>query len=260
MSDVLDAVQITSPIDYHLNPFFDIDTWWSVPLWAWMIAFVVGVFIFVLIKWLRRRAIMGPVMDYMPAKKGGRREDQQTWMFGKNRSFYIEYMKYHDDGIISYPNLEKISMWFLRSSNAVGHAGGIKSVIVSDDYDTVRDPVAEIALAEMIRVHNLKYPGNEITNFSGYSQRYKEVMALFPDGEVEVPVYGIWEPSKVQKFMPKNRSAGFNGGMLVRDSRDLNIDVKDKGFWEKYGILAFALGFSVISIVMTYVFVSTIFT
>ena len=73
MSDVLDAVQITSPIDYHLNPFFDIDTWWSVPLWAWMIAFVVGVFIFVLIKWLRRRAIMGPVMDYLPAKKGGRR-------------------------------------------------------------------------------------------------------------------------------------------------------------------------------------------
>lgn len=256
----LEAVQVVAPIDYHLNPFFDIDTWWSVPLWVWLVVLIAGIFFAILIKWLRRKAIMAPTMDYLKALHGGQRSDQQSWLFGKNRSFYIEYLKYHDDGIISYPDMKKLSMWFLGSTNAVGHAGGIKNVILSDEYDRARDPIAEIALSIMIEEHNEKYPDNAITNFSEYSKRHDKVLELFPNGEVQIPVYGIWDPSKIQRFIPQNRSAGFNGGMLLRDARKLNVDLPEKGFWEKYGVLAFALGFAVVSIIMTYVFISTVLT
>jgi len=249
------ATQVVPTVNNHLNPFFDMDTFWSIPLWVWIVLAEVIIIGFINFKWLRRKAVMRPVLDYLQALKKGRREDQQSWYFSKNRSFYIEYLQYHDDGIIAYWDLKKISMWFLGSSSAVGHAGGIKSVLISDDYDGVRDPVAELGLIFLIDRWNRDNPDRVIVDYDDYETMRPILEGAYPDGS-EIPVYCLYDPSKIQKIFPPNRSAALFGRVNIRDARDLAIDIPEPGWLEKYAFLGASLVISIVSIVITYAFVS----
>lgn len=266
--------QVTPVIDYNLHPIFDLAPVWGWPLWVWVFVAFGILLLFINVRWFRKRWIMGPVLSYLDSLKGGKKEDMQVWMIGKNKSFTIEHMRYNDDGVISYFRyLKNISMWFLGSSLAVGHAGGIKNVIVSDNYDMVRDPVAEAALCTLIDQYNemnktevkdeqgnkirdengnptYKYP---ITNHREYKQHRDKLVLMSPNGAV-IQTFHYFNVMKGQQFMPANRTAGLFGGDNIRQARKKNIDRPTVSNWIKFAPLGIALAISVISILVTYMF------
>lgn len=264
--------EVTPYIDYHLNPVFDYAPFWGWPIWIWIfIAFGV-VFLILNLRWIRKRIIMKPVLAYLDALKGGKREDMQTWMIGKNKSFFIEHLKYNDDGVISYfKYLKNISMWYLGSSLAIGHAGGIKNAIVSDNYDMVRDPVAEIAFCLAIEEYNEKnkvvqmndkgepiidengkelvsYP---INNYEDFKTHRKDMIKANPLG-AKMPSFCYFDVLKAQQFFPPNRTAGMFGADNIREARKKNIDQPVTSGWLKFAPLGIAFGISVIAIIITY--------
>ena len=266
--------EVTPYVDQHLNAFFDFAPIWGWPVWVWIfIGFAIVLFI-VNIAWIRKRMILSPVLPYLESLKGGKREDMQTWMIGKNKSFNIEHLKYNDDGVISYfKYLANISMWYLGSSMAVGHAGGIKNVIVSDNYDMVRDPVAEIALCKLIDQFNemnkeaikdkdgnilidengrtlYKYP---ISNHKEYKLNRDKLVQMSPTGG-KIPSFCHFDVMKGQQFMPANRTAGMFGGDNIREARKKNIDQPVVSNWIKFAPLGIAFGISVVAIILTYMF------
>ena len=264
------AVRVTPAPDYHLSPLFDQAPLWGVPIWVWIGVGLLIILAFRNAQWFRRKLVMKPVLGYLDAFKSGLRDDQQTWIFGKNRAFFIETLKYHDDGVVSYPFMSKLSTWFLGSSMAVGHAGGIKQIAVSDNYDRVRDFVAEIALISVVDQLNsentIDTNGNVqkdetgkpliITNYDDY-EYFRPMLEKKHPGGIKVPVYGFFDPTKAEKIFPPNRSAGFQGGYMLRKARALMVDMPDRSFWDKYTILFIAIGFSVIVIIATYAYLTS---
>lgn len=265
---------VTPPIDYHLNPVFDYSFFWGWPIWVWVFIIIGIVLLAVWLRWLRKKMILSPVVEYLSAYKSGLLEDMQTWILGKNKSFFIKHLRYHDDGIISYPKfLKKISMWYLGSSMAVGHAGGIKSVMVSDNYDTVRDAVAEIGLNWLIDSYNnarkepakdsqgaimldengdtvMRYP---ISNYDDYEAHRKDIEQMFPMG-AKVASFVYFNVLKSQQFMPPNRTAGMMGADCIREARKKNIDTKEASPWLKFAPLGVALVVVILSMLLTYMY------
>jgi len=278
MSNATELVMQKVPevVDQHLHPIMDLTPLWGWPLWVFVFIAMGIVLLVINMKWLRRRMILSPTLEYLSAFKSGLQEDMQTWMFGKNRSFFIKHLRYHDDGVISYHNfLQKISMWYLSSPLAVGHAGGIKSVIVSDNYDMVRDFVAEIAMCTAIRKYNeankvqvkdsdgailidetgspvVTYP---ITNYFDYEKCRKDMERMFPSS-IPIDTYCYFNPLEAQQFFPPNRTAGMMGGDCIREARKKNIDTKEESNWIKFAPLGIALVIGLLSILVVYMYVT----
>jgi hypothetical protein len=279
LSQAVDIIvpQVTqAPMQPNLHPIMDFAPFMGWPIWIWVFIIMGVVLLIVWLRWLRKRMIMAPVLSYLESLKGGKREDMQTWMIGKNKSFFIEHLKYNDDGVISYWKfLINISMWYLGSSLAVGHAGGIKSVIVSDNYDMVRDPVAEMALCAVVDEFNdmNKEPvldaagmkrvdefGQElyhypISNYADYEQHRADLENLHPEG-IKIPSYAYFNVMNAQKLMPPNRTAGMFGADCIREARKKNIDQAQASIWEKFLPLGVALAISIIAIIVTYMYTS----
>lgn len=262
------AVQVTPTPDYHLSPIFDQAPAWGVPIWVWIGVVLIIILAFRNAQWFRKKMVMRPVADgYLDAFKSGAEKDQQTWIFGKNRSFYIRTLLYHDDGVVSYPFMSKLTTWYLGSSLAVGHAGGIKQISVSDNYDRVRDFVAEIALITVVDKFNSENVPDINGNLQKDSMGRPLVIQNYDDYEyfrplletkypfwIEVPAYMPFDPTKAERIFPPNRSAGFQGGYMLRKARRLMMDVPDKGFWEKFAVLGVAIGFVIIAIFGTFMY------
>lgn len=255
------------PVDYHLSPIFDLTPGFGVPLWILIAAALIIILAFRNAQWFRRNMVMKPVSGYLDAFKAGTQEDQQVWLFGKNRSFSMETLRYHDDGVVSYPYMKKLSTWFLGSSMAVGHAGGIKQISVSDNYDRVRDFVSEVALMTVVDKFNKENIPDANGNLQKDSQGRALVIQNYDDYEyfrplleqmhpygIDTPVYLPFDPTKAEKIFPPNRSAGFQGGYMLRKARKLMMDLPDKNWIEKYMILGVAIAYVVISLILTYMY------
>jgi len=165
-------------------------------------------------------------------------------------------------------------MWYLGAPWAVGHAGGIKNVIVSDNYDQARDPVAEIGLYTAIDRYNerhkeilkdengnpkidpetgaqiVKYP---ITNYQTYKDLLEDLMREDPLG-VTISSFSYFDPVKAQQFFPPNRTAGIFGGDNIRRARKMNIDQTPVSNWLKFAPLGAAILVVIIAVIVTYMF------
>lgn len=264
------APQVTAPIDYHLNPMFDFSPFWGWPLWIWVLLGLGIIIAVVNLKYLRRRMIMAPVLNYLSALTG-KVSDMQVWIMGKNKSFYIDHLRYHDDGVISFRNISScISMWFVQTSMAIGHSGGIKNAILSDNYDTARDPIAEIALCTVIKKHNTLNPiqaeektgtaitvvtnENYIKDYWDFEKLCKTLELENPNG-VEMDVYGSFDQESAQRYMPPNRTAGMFGADCIREARKKNLEQKEESNWIKFAPLGIAFGISLVAILFTYMYV-----
>lgn len=263
------AVQVTPTPDYHLSPLFDQAPAWGVPIWVWML---LALFIYLVFRngqWWRRKMVMKPVLGYLEAFKSGLRSDIQVWIFGKNRSFNIETLTYHDDGVVAYPLMAKLSTWFLGSSMAVGHAGGIKQISVSDNFDRVRDFPAEMALMSVVdqfNAENVPTTNGDlqtdskgkplvIQNYDDY-EYFRPLLEQKHPGGIVMKCYDAFDPTKAEKIFPPNRSAGFQGGYMLRKARKLMVDMQEKSFWDKYTMLFVAIGFDLLMVIGTYAYLS----
>ena len=265
--------QVAAPVDYNLNPIFDYAPLFGWPLWIWIFIAFGMVLLIINLKWLRRRFIMAPTLPYLAALKGGTQEDQQAWMISKNKSFEIKHLRYNADGVISYFDyIKNISMWFLTSPFAVGHAGGIKNVILSDNFDQARDLIAEAAFYIGIGIYNERHKtpatvdgknlldeeGKQIYklpifDYKSWVEHRENVIKEFPLG-IPIDSFLHIDPTKIIQFFPPNRTAGMFGGDNIREARKKNIERKTPSNWIKFAPLGAAIALGIISILIVYMF------
>lgn len=231
----------------------------GIPVWAYIGLALVLIFIILNLWWLFRRLGMRAVLGYLDVLRKGGTDDVQVWMVNKNKVFYIQSLKYLD-GILFYTgHVLKSSKWLLTSAFGVGRAGGIPALMVRDNYDCAIDPVAELALCTMAdEVNREKKLGNPegselIKNYSDYEKYRDALEKLYPEG-VEIPSYGLYDPSKVNKYLPLHRASGFFGEMIIEDARDTGIPQPELSAWLKFAPIGAAVAIGAIAIIMTYVF------
>jgi hypothetical protein len=236
----------------HLNPLD-----WSpitlangtigLPLWLFISAGFVLMFLYVLLSWIFKLRRMNAVKGYVTAADKGTQEDLQTWIFGKTKKLTIECLKYWGS-MVHFPANVKITKWMHRSIFATITLGGQNAVMVSDDFDTTRDPVSEIALCEACEIFNNnqeeleKYKREHkfdslvvkpISSFSDYRSYGRKVLEqLYPDG-LPIPSYSFFNHTKFRKYFPKGRDGDLQGGIFLRKSRRLRERLKDEGIWGK---------------------------
>ena len=74
-----------------------------------------------------------------------------------------------------------------------------------------------------------------------------------PD-RLAMPPYNIFDPHKFRKYFPIGNTSSFFGGEMVTEARDMNIDRKEKGFWEENMFLMSASGIAMISVIAAWLF------
>jgi len=241
------------PPNTALDPIFDM-TLGPMPLWL-----LIMVVLFLAIGltnawWLIKFFIMAPVRGAGVASSATGVKTQQAFMFAKNRSFSIQALEYID-GILSYKDPIMVSKWMLTSPTCVGKVGFKPVLIASDNFDCIRDPVAEMAVCRIAKEINEHNTDVQVTNYTDFMNLIPALENAYPEG-IPIPIYALYSPDEVQKYTPRNRSAGLFGAMLLRMSRKLNMSRPEQGFLEKYLPLILFLGAGVMMMAFTYMFVS----
>ena len=181
-----------------------------------------------------------------------------VWVISRIQKLTIECMTIKDH-VVSRHNLVDISMWCLNSPMGIVRVGGITGAVVSEDYDKNRDFVTEIALCHNLDKFNEEQQivgtdnqAEPIGGFEDYENRGQEdLITLHPNG-LEIPAYNIYNPNRFRKYFPQGCSAMFFGGELIYAARNMNIDRKEKGFWEVHAFLALAGGIGLLAIVVAW--------
>jgi hypothetical protein len=206
----------------NLNPFFDAETIAWIPVWAWILAALLIIFLITLFYWLWRRKIMAGVTGLREAAEntGITPEGYQvvaTLTFAKTKMFQILSL-YYRDGVLSFGNsLQNISKWLHTSKLAVGRLGPLTCLFASDDLDVTRDLVAELAIVTIADKYNEELGDQNskdaIVDHDTFQAKRKLLEYKYPDG-VKMLAYQLYDPKKTHKFLPLNRPAGRFGGVL----------------------------------------------
>jgi hypothetical protein len=233
---------------------------------------------------------MRPVRGFRDTLKQATLDDVQTWVLQKTMKLTIEMLRYVD-GVLSFYTPTRIQKWLHTTRQSVMHCGGLPALLVSDDYDRSRDPVAEIAICHAADTYNTwlkpveeiftaienkdaealkklrKYVDEEkindirqaladvggckidqikpITDYDEYEKcGHKFLRILWPKG-VPVPSYSVYNPTKFSRYFPKGRSAGLQGRILIRESKELREDIPKQDWKERVLQLGIFLGLSV---------------
>lgn len=235
------------PSSMQINPVLD----WSpitlangtigIPLWIFISAGFVLMFLYVILSWVFKLKRMNAVKGYVQAADKGTQEDLQVWIFGKTKKLTIECLKYWG-GMIHYPIGVKITKWKHPSIMSTMNMGGQTAVAVSDDYDHTRDFISEIALVTACQQFNMRIeeirkkfgakiePISCFKDYSDYGRKYLQMM--LPD-EILIDAYCAFDHTLFRKYFPKGRDGDLRGGIFLRKARKLRINIKDPSFWEK---------------------------
>lgn len=257
-----------------IAPFHDIHALWlnTLPLWA-IVGAIVGIyFLWYNISWMRKCGALSPCFGYKDCLMAGSLEAQQTIVFTKSRKWFIRLLTYHSEGILYFKELLKTDMWHVGSSSGVGTLGGMSAVITKDNFDEVVDPIADIALCNVCakfnhgdfgdsrnraratkefasmpfalpdgQVGTLKQAAeagclpNAITCYDDFVTLRPILETIWPDG-VDIPCYVKYDPYESDKYVPKQRSAALNGGIMLQDARDYAENaMPEPSFWDKNG-------------------------
>jgi len=234
------------------DPIFDAGigamSLWLIILIILTIALVVANFY-----WIYHFLVMAPVRDSGKVSKSTDIKIQQTFLFGKNRSFSIKALEYLN-GILSFQENKFISKWMLTSPTSVGTVGFKSVMIASDTFDCIRDPIAELAICMIARELNKNNENLEIDSYSKILAILPALENAYPAG-IPMPVYASYDPAEIQKFTPTDRDPGMFGRMLNRDAAKLNVAQEEDGL-EKYLPLILFVAAGIIGIIMTYLYVS----
>ena len=265
------------PTGMGVNPIFDWQPFLGIPLW-----FIIGVvlvfgLILVWFYWLRRVSVFRSVAGWKESAMKATQSDIQTWVISRTQKLTIECMTIKDN-ILSSHDPQNISMFHINSGAGIIRVGSVPGVVISEDYDQNRDFITETALVyncdefnrnqeELRQILKEKYEKDRITaqrqglevkkpqivqpisDASSYNKYGRTCLAnLNPDG-LSFPSYGMFDPQKFRKYFPRGRSGMFFGGVLLYDSRKLNLRKKQKGFWEVHAFLAGAIAVGMIALI-----------
>jgi hypothetical protein len=242
------------PSNVYVDPTMDMIIA-ALPLWMWLLIFLLIIIIFTNFFWFYRRMIMTPVLGYLEAFKTG---TPQTIFLGKNKSFSIKYLEYVD-GVLAFKDITNISKWLVQSPKSVGRLGGLSTLIVRDNYDYSVDPIAEIALCKLAEIWN-KNPNHEENVIVCYNdfeilRKNGALEAEFPKG-IPIPLYSIFDPSLIQKYLPSMRSAGVFGSHLTQKAKEMRADKTQEKWYEKYFPIGVASSVALVMLILSYMYAS----
>jgi len=240
-----------------LDPFWD----WSpggiaLPIWLIVLLGFTLFIVFSNLWWIYKFLIMRPVQGHGEAARSGNEKTQQVLLFGLNRAFAIHALEYAEKVLSFKDSSVRITKWLQSSPYAVGMLGYKSIMLVSETFDTVKDPIAEMAICIACRSHNEENPNNVIENYKGYRANRGLLESENPDC-VEIPIYGIYHPGKIYQYTPVDRSAGQFGRNCLKDANDLNMAIQQKSVWEKAIPIFICLVFGIIAIALVYMYVTS---
>jgi len=244
---------VQSP-DIALNPWFDQDTIIGIPIWVWLLVACIIILIITQFYWLWRRRIMSGVSGYVEAMKyaGTTPDGYQiipVLLFAKTKMFQIFSLNYKDAVLSFKDDIANVSKWLHTSKLAVGRLGGLQCLFASDDLDTTRDFVAELALCQAVEDYNTeqKNPDNMITNYREFLQKRQTLEHGNPTG-IKMLAYQLFDLKKVDRLIPRGRPAGLWGGLLLEEARNYKPQKPLESGWDKlWGALSSPLGMVFIS-------------
>lgn len=241
------------PSNMAINPVLDWAPILGIPIWVYMDCIFVLFFIGIFLYWILRIGRLASVSGYIESIKGMTQEDVMVWVISRTQKLTIECMTIKDH-VLSRHNLTDLSMWCLNSPMGIVRVGGVTGSVVSEDYDKNRDFITEIALCynldkfneEQQTLTNGRSPVGDFDDYEDYGHDCLET--LHPNG-LDKPSYSIYNPNRFRKYFPQGNSAMFFGGELIYAARNMNIDRKEKGFWEVHTFLILAGGIGLLMIV-----------
>jgi hypothetical protein len=241
---------VATPANIYIDPIMDIPIG-GVPIWFWLLVLIALIIILTNFWNLYKRMIMFPVLGYLDAFKTGQ---PQTIFLDKNKSFSIKFLEYVD-GVLAFKEMVKISKWLVQSPTSVARLGGLSTLIVRDNYDYSVDPIAEIAICKLASDWNNKYKDNPITKYTDY-ERFRdsgELETEFPDG-INIPLYNVYNPSLIQKYLPSGRSAGTFGSHLTSKARELRTDKSQEKWYAKYLPIGIASSIALVMLILSFMY------
>jgi hypothetical protein len=241
---------VATPNNIYIDPVMDIPVG-GVPIWFWILVVIAFSIVMTNFWWIYKRMVMAPVSGYLSAFKSGQ---PQTIFLDKNKSFSIKFLEYID-GVLAYKEVSNISKWLVQSPTSVARLGGLSTLIVRDNYDYSVDPIAEIAICTLASSWNSKYKDNSITNYKDY-ESYRDsgqLEAEYPNG-VPIPLYNIYNPSLIQKYLPSGRSAGTFGSHLTSKAREMRTDKSQEKWYEKYVPIGVASSVSLVILILSFMY------
>lgn len=249
---VVDLIAVPNDPNLYIDPIMDIPAA-GVPIWFWVLVALAFIMISSNFWWIYKRMVMGPVLGYLDAFKSG---TPQTMFLGKNKAFSIKYLEY-TDSVLAFKDASVISKWLVQSPNSVARLGGLSTMIVRDNYDYSVDPLAEIAICKLAADWNLRFKDEPITNYRDY-ERFRDsgrLEAVFPLG-INIPLYTIYDPSLIQKYLPTGRSAGTFGSHLTSKAREMRLDKTQEKWYEKYVPIGIVLSVSLVMMILSFMYAS----
>lgn len=240
------------------NPYFDWSPFLGIPVWVWIGALCLLILILVNAYWLFRIKRLQAVKGYVIAVAMATQEDVMTWIVSTTKNMTIECLKKRDS-VLSFYDPLNITKWMHNTPLSVIHIGGKGGVLVSEDYYKTRDMVSEIAICyaaeefnnnqESLKKEHSGVTIQPISNYRDYEEYGRAILEhLHPDG-LKIPAYSIYDPNKFRKYFPEGLTATFNGGIFIRDARNLNLGNNKLSFWEKVIPLGLIIGFVIVAIV-----------
>ena len=260
---------------FDIAPLHGINFLWlnTIPLWAFIgTAIILYWFWFNIGQW-KKNGVLGPCYGYKDALMAASIEAQQVIVFTKSRKWFIRMLTYHSEGMLYFKDLLRTDMWHMGASSAVGTLGGLSAAITKDSFDEVVDPVADIALCtacfkfnsgqfgdaknrlratqEMSLIQVQRPDGTDcsiqeamseglipiaISCFDDYIRLRPIMETVWPNGP-DIPVYIQYNPYEADKYVPKQRSASLNGGIILKQANDFAEDnIPQPSWWDSNGI------------------------
>jgi hypothetical protein len=261
--DSVSAVQQAVPSGMAINPILDWCPLLGIPLWFIVTVFLVLLVVGVLIYWVLRMSRLNPVKGWGETLKKMTQEDAQVWVISRIQKLTIECMTIKDNVLSSHDPLT-IGMWYVASPMGIISIGGARGIVISEDFDRNRDIIAEISLCHALDEFNAnleslkKKMGDEVEEDTGsgnpgainkrvmkpvekfgqYVDYGRDVLyQMYPYG-LETPSYSMFAPNRFRKYFPTGNTSTHFGAENIMEARDMNIDRKEKGFWDVHALLA----------------------
>lgn len=235
-----------------------------IPVWLWILIFMVIVIIGTNFWWIYKWLVMKPLAGHGVAARSGNISTQQVLMFGLNRAFSVQALEYVEK-VLSMRDPKLISKWLQTSSFAVGTLGYKSVMLVMNIFDQAKDPIAEMAICKACddfnAGHNKDAIGDgeheqAIGNYTDYLKYKEQLISENPDG-IEIPIYAMYHPGKIQQFTPKNRTAAKFGGTCIKDAKELSARTEEESIWVKAAPLIICLIFGIIAMAFCYMYITS---
>jgi len=280
---VVTAIKV--PEGMAINPILDWAPVIGIPVWIYITVILILFFLYVNLKWILQIKRLAPVKGWAESMKKMTQEDVQVWVISRVKRLTIECMTIKDNVLSSHDPLN-IGMWYVSSPMGVISVGGMPAVVVSEDFDRNRDFVTEIALCHNLDQFNtnlewlkeqadkrykewlekIKLTGTEVSqeyieskkpkimkpieSFGQYDNYGRACLYNMNPEQLMMPSYSIFDPHKFRKYFPVGNTSMFYGGEMITEARDMNIDRREKGFWEVHAFLIMAGTIGMIALVV----------